>query len=138
MQRGRPFQRTAFLVAAGIFAPLGARAADPQPYTVAITPTGDGAIDAALKGSSSLLSLQKSAPVGPFALVTRAQGDVDRLQTALTSFGYYGGKVTMQIDGRAVDDPALPDALAAKPAGSAATSKPFKRTGLPRAAFQSL
>ncbi len=120
MQRGRLLQRTAFLVAAGILAPLGARAADPQPYTVAIAPTGDGAIDAALRGSSSLLSLQKSAPVGPFALVTRAQGDVDRLQTALTSFGYYGARVTVQIDGRAVDDPALPDALATKPAGSAA------------------
>ena len=64
MQRGRPFQRTAFLVAAGILAPLGARAADPQPYTVAITPTGDGAIDAALKGSSLPAFVAEERPSG--------------------------------------------------------------------------
>ena len=38
------------------------RAADPQPYTVTLKPTGDSALDAALQGSSTLISLQKSAP----------------------------------------------------------------------------
>jgi len=38
-------------------------AADPQPYTVTLKPTGDSALDAALQGSSTLISLQKSAPV---------------------------------------------------------------------------
>src|SRR5579875_1399755 len=53
-----------------------ARAADPQPYTVAIAPTGNGPLDQALNGSSNLESLRQKAPVAPFALVTRAQDDV--------------------------------------------------------------
>ena len=95
-------------------------AADPQPYSVTLQPTGDTAIDAALKDSSTLDSLRKDAPVGPFALVTRAEGDVGRLQSALHSFGYYDGHAAIQIEGHAVDDPALPDVLAALPAGSVA------------------
>ncbi len=97
-----------------------AHAADPQPYAVTIAPTGDGAIDGALRESSTLIALQKTAPVGPFALVTRAQNDVGRLQTALHSFGYYGAQVRLTVDGHALDDPGLPDALAAKPADSTA------------------
>ncbi len=49
-----------------------ARAADPQSYTVAIAPTGSSALDAALASTSQLQSLRENAPVGPFALVTRA------------------------------------------------------------------
>ena len=97
-----------------------AHAADPQPYDVTIAPTGDGAIDSALHDSATLITLRTTAPVGPFALITRAQGDAGRLQTALHSFGYYDGHATIRIDGRALDDPGLSDALAAKPAGSAA------------------
>ena len=118
MQRGRSLRRTTLLVAAGALAPLGAHGAARPRLGVRSAPPGPGAIDAALKGSSSLLSLQKSAPVGPFALVTRAQGDVGRLQAALHSFGYYAASVTLRIDGAGVDEPALPDTLAAKPAGS--------------------
>ena len=120
MLRRRTLPRLALLVAAALAMQPPARAADPQPYEVTITPTGDGAIDGALHDSSTLIELQKTAPVGPFALVTRAQGDVGRLQTALHSFGYYGAAVTLTIDGRPLDDPGLPDALAAKPADSQA------------------
>ena len=120
MARRRTFQILAVVVAAALVARPTAHAADPQPYKVAIAPTGDGAIDGALHDSATLISLQKSAPVGPFALVTRAQGDAARLQDALHSFGYYDGHAMIRIDGRALDDPGLPDALAAKPAGSVA------------------
>jgi translocation and assembly module TamA len=116
----RTLRRFAALAAVAAFLQPPAFAADPQPYDVKITPTGDSAIDAALKDSSSLDGLQKSAPVGPFALVTRAQGDLDRLQTALHSFGYYDGHAKIDIDGHAADDPALPDLLAAMPADSTA------------------
>ncbi len=119
MQRGRLLQRMAFL-AVVVMLCQPAWAADPQPYATTIAPTGDSGIDAALKGSSSLLSLQKNAPVGPFALVTRAQGDVGRLQAAMRSFGYYAASVAVCIDGQPADDPGVPDALAAKPAGQAA------------------
>src|SRR5438477_10866759 len=86
-------------------------AADPQSYTVTIAPTGNEALDTALKDSSQLESLRGTAPVGPFALVGRAQQDIDRLQTVLRGFGYYQGSVTITIGGRPLDDPGLAAAI---------------------------
>jgi translocation and assembly module TamA len=94
------------------------RAADPQPYTVTLKPTGDSALDAALQGSSTLISLQKTAPVGGFALSERARQDAARFETALNSFGYYKPAVITTIAGHRLDDPTLPafiDAAPAKP-----------------------
>jgi translocation and assembly module TamA len=96
----------------------GGHAADPQPYTVTIKPTGNAALDQAASGSSVLVSLHDTAPVGPFALVTRARTDAGRLDTVLGSFGYYAGKVAITIAGRSLDDPGLVDALDATPAGT--------------------
>jgi translocation and assembly module TamA len=93
-----------------------AHAADPQPYAVTIRPTGDAALDAALHDSATLISLQKKALVGPFALVARARADLARLTTALHSYGYYLGSVAVSIDGLAIDDVALPAKLDAAPA----------------------
>jgi len=90
-----------------------AGAADPQPYTVTIAPTGNAALDQALKDSSNLVSLRENAPVGPFALVTRARDDGGRLATALNSYGHYAARVTVQVAGRGLDDPALPTVLEA-------------------------
>lgn len=92
-------------------------AANPQPYTVKLAPTGNAALDAALKDSSSLISLRKTGPAGPFALVTRAQQDAGRFTTALQSFGYYDGKPEIDIAGHNLDDPTLPDFLDRVPAG---------------------
>lgn len=97
-----------------------ARAADPQPYLVHFSPTGNAAMTAALRASSQLESLRTNAPVGPFALVDRAQQDVGRLQTVLGSFGYYRGTITITIDGQALDDPDLPSLIAALPKSDAA------------------
>ena len=85
-----------------------APAADPQPYTVKLQPTGDSALDAALQGSSTLISLQKSAPVAGFALTERARQDADRFATALHSFGYYKATISTTIGGHKLDDPSLP------------------------------
>jgi translocation and assembly module TamA len=93
-----------------------ARATDPQPYTVALKPTGDSALDAALQGSSTLISLQKSAPVGGFALTERARQDTARFETALQSFGYYKATVETTIGGHKLDDPTLPATIDAAPA----------------------
>jgi len=87
------------------------QAADPQPYTVAIEPTGEDDLDRTLRDASSLISLREKAPVGPFALVTRAREDIDRLVTALHSFGYYKGSVSISIAGKPLDDPGLVDTL---------------------------
>ena len=90
--------------------------ADPQPYSVTLKPTGDSALDAALQGSSTLISLQKSAPVAGFALTERARQDATRFETALHSFGYYKAKVTTTIAGHRLDDPALAAIIDSAPA----------------------
>jgi translocation and assembly module TamA len=91
------------------------RAADPQPYSVIIAPTGDSRLDAAVHDAATLISLRERVPVGPFALVARARADRDRFLTALHSFGYYNGIATITVAGRPLDDPTLPAALAATP-----------------------
>lgn len=100
-----------------MLAPQNLLAADPQPYNVAIAPSGQDALDAVLQSSSTLVSLRSTAPAGPFALVARARGDAERLRTALSSFGYYAGSVTIAIDGHPIDEADLPDLLAAYPDG---------------------
>jgi translocation and assembly module TamA len=92
-----------------------ALAADPQPYTVKIDSTGIKALDLSLKATSQLQSLRTTAPAGPFALIGRAQSDIERLQTVCESFGYYRREVSITIAGRALDDAALSAALLAMP-----------------------
>ncbi len=99
----------------GMPAPPCALAADPQPYSVAIAPTGQDRLDAALQSSSTLVALRSTAPADPFALVARARGDMARLRTALSSFGYYAGSVAITIDGHPIDEADLPDLLANYP-----------------------
>jgi translocation and assembly module TamA len=113
----RRSRRTAVLAAAvlALAAPL-ARAADPQPYTVDLGKTGSDALDQALHDASTLLSLEKSAPVGPFALIGRARQDDGRLVTVLHSFGYYKGHIDITIAGRSLADATLPDLLSRAPA----------------------
>jgi translocation and assembly module TamA len=107
------------LITALLLAPA-ARAADPQPYTLHIEATGHGPLDAALKASSQLESLRSGAPAGPFALIGRAEADVERLQTVLESFGYYQAHIAVSIAGRALEDSDLRENLEALPAGSKA------------------
>ncbi|WP_158240795.1 autotransporter assembly complex protein TamA [Telmatospirillum siberiense] len=107
-------------LAAGLLALAGPagrpRAADPQPYELSIRPTGDDGLDAALAAGSQLQSLQSKNSAGPFALIARARADVPRLETVLRSLGYYDGRVSIRIDGRALDDGDLLDVLDALPA----------------------
>jgi translocation and assembly module TamA len=108
-------QRTVLLLwVATSWLASAARAADPQPYTVTVQPTGTAALDAALRQSSQLEVLRTGAPVGPFALIGRAQQDLERLGTVLDSYGYYARRLTITIDGRGLDDPGLPDIIAAQ------------------------
>jgi translocation and assembly module TamA len=112
------------LAAATLCAIIGgaARAADPQPYTVKIGPTGDAVLDAALKGGSQLVSLRKTAPVGPFALVLRAKQDIGRFETVLQSYGYYDGTVGIELDGHKLDDAGLADLIDKIPKGTDVTA----------------
>jgi translocation and assembly module TamA len=92
------------------------RAADPQPYEVAIAPTGDAMLDKALTAASSLESLREPAPVGPFPLLARARGDEGRFLDVLHGLGHYAATVAISIDGLALADPTLPAKLDAAPA----------------------
>ena len=78
-----------------LLASSDARAADPVTYQTTLVPTGNSAIDAALRGSSALITLQKTHAVSPFALAGRARGDEATLRTALESFGFYAGHITI-------------------------------------------
>ncbi len=102
-----------FLAVAGVLLLCGGQAlgADPQPYTVTLKPTGDKAVDQAVKDSSQLVALRDKAPAGPFALVTRSRDDLGRFQGALNSFGYYKARITATIAGQTIDDANLPDVL---------------------------
>ena len=91
-------------------------AADPLAYDVTIAPSGDAGLDKAAHDASNLIGLRENAPVGPFALIGRARGDLDRLETALHSYGYYDGHVAITVAGRSLDDLGLADALDALPA----------------------
>lgn len=104
------------LLFAALLMTAPALAANPQPYTVTLVATHQSSLDAALHDASSLISLQKKAPVEGFALVQRARGDLTRFQTVLHSFGYYKAQVTLTIDGRQLDDPALPTVVSQAPA----------------------
>src|SRR6185312_10277329 len=95
-------------------------AADPLRYGVHFVSTGNGALNTLLKASSQLQSLRKAGPISPFALVDRAQQDIGRLQSALQSFGYYESRALISIDGRSLDDPALPALLDTLPRKRAA------------------
>ena len=112
--------QTAFvLLLAVVFASL-AQAADPQPYHVDMGSVGDGNMDATLKATSDLLTLRGTAPVSPFGLIARARSDVDRLTTALQSFGYYECTVTIKVNGSLLNNPGLAETLTALPKGSEA------------------
>ena len=109
--------KASILITALLLAPA-VRAADPQPYTLHIAGTGHGPLDAALKASSQLESLRTTAPAGPFALIGRAEADIERLQTVLEGFGYYQSHVSVTIAGRRLDDSGLREALDATPSGT--------------------
>src|ERR1700679_3663977 len=89
-----------------------AHGADPLPYRAHLAPTGAGDRAASVKSTSDLESLRTSAPVSPFGLIARARSDVDRFTTVLESFGYYECRVVIKINGMALSDPTLGDALA--------------------------
>jgi translocation and assembly module TamA len=110
--------QTAFaLLLAVAFVSL-AQAADPQPYRVDMASAGDGNMDATLKATSDLLTLRGTAPVSPFGLIARARSDVDRLTTAVQSFGYYQCAVVIKINGTLLNNPGLAETLTALPKGS--------------------
>jgi translocation and assembly module TamA len=104
------------LLAIGFLA-RDAGAADPVPYIVQFTPSGDAELDALLKQTASLVTLRAKLPAAPFALIGRAQADQAQFLIVLHSLGYDAGRVDMRIGGRTLTDPLLIDTLNRAPAG---------------------
>jgi len=110
--------RTALIAALGAVACHGFHrvlAANPVDYTVSFTPSGDKELDGLLKETSSLVSLEKKLPAAPFALIGRAQADRAQFIVVLHSLGYDAGSVAITIDGKALTDAGLLDALTSAP-----------------------
>jgi translocation and assembly module TamA len=103
-----------FLGIAGRFA----YAADPQSYRLELVSVGDSDIDTTIKATSDLRALQGTGSISPFALIARARSDVDRLTTAVESFGYYQCSVAIKINGMLINNPGLAEALTAVPKGT--------------------
>lgn len=116
------------LLAAGLLG-RDAGAANPVPYTVQFAPTGDAELDSLLKQTASLVALQKKLPAAPFALIGRAQADQAQFAIVLHSLGYDAGQVDMRIDGLALDDPSLIDALNQAPANQPVTVQVMPHKG---------
>jgi len=111
----RPVRFFLLLLAVG-FLGRDASAADPVPYAVQFAPSGDAELDGLLKQTASLVALRTRLPAAPFALIGRAQADEAQFAIVLHSLGYDAGRVDMRIDGRALNDPSLIDALNQAPA----------------------
>jgi translocation and assembly module TamA len=109
------FPKICGLIALLASAATSAWASDPVSYKVDRISVGDGSMDSTLRATSNLVALRTSAPVSPYALIARSRADIDRLKTALESYGYYESKITIQIDGMALGDPGLADHLNALP-----------------------
>jgi translocation and assembly module TamA len=77
-------------------------------YKVDMTKVKDATLAAALQSSSTLIELQEKPPEDATALRRRAQEDLQRLQKALRSAGYYDGTVAITVDGQPVEQQALP------------------------------
>lgn len=92
--------------------------ASPLPYRLVITPIGDTAVDGAIADTSLLAKLREEVPVGPLALITRAESDAARFDTILRSFGHYDAHIDVRIAGRTTDDPGLLPLLEGLPPAS--------------------
>jgi translocation and assembly module TamA len=104
-----------WIAPAFVLSPACVRAANPQPYKVIFKPSGDKKLDSLLKATSDLATLRKKLPVGPFALIGRAEADEKKFITVLQSLGYDSGSTRITIEGHALSDPALPGLLRRAP-----------------------
>ena len=89
---------------------------DPQPYQVEIVTGSEGALDAAIRGASTLLADQDTPASGRAGLIAKARGDYQRIMGALYGEGHYAGAISIRIGGieaaRLAADADLPDPVA--------------------------
>ena len=90
---------------------------EPQNYDVELSVLGaDETVSDALNGASLLVADQEKPASGAGGLIAKARADYQRLLAALYTEGYYGGSISILIDGREAGQLA-PDADLPDPAG---------------------
>ncbi len=86
---------------------------DPQPYSATLETSATGEVESAIRNSSSLLRDQGSPASGSAGLIAKARGDYRRILAALYNQGYFGGTISILVDGREAanlaPDTSLPD-----------------------------
>jgi translocation and assembly module TamA len=74
--------------------------ADPQPYTAELVTSASDGLGATIRQASRLLAGQAEPASGAAGLLARARGDYKRILGALYDEGYYGGAISILVDGR--------------------------------------
>ena len=88
---------------------LAASASVALEYRTELAPVEDSVLEEAAKASSLLIELEDRPPDTLYGLHRRAQQDVERIERALRSSGYYDGEVSILVDGRPADAPIAAD-----------------------------
>jgi translocation and assembly module TamA len=88
---------------------------DPQPYAATLSTSATGDLEQAILAASTLISEQSLPASGAAGLLARARGDYKRILGALYDRGFYGGAISILVDGREASQ-LPPDATLNKPA----------------------
>ncbi len=109
-------RRAILLPGAFLFLVVPALAQDLVRYEVAFVPSGDAALDSLLRQTSTLAALAPRAKVAPFVLIGRAHADLRQFAIVLHSLGYDDGTVSITINEKPLDAPAVAETLRQAPA----------------------
>ena len=85
----------------------------PQPYSAVLQTSATGEVEAAIRNASALLREQAQPASGSAGLIARARADYRRILATLYNQGYFGGTISILIEGREAatlpPDTRLPD-----------------------------
>lgn len=86
---------------------------DPQLYSANLETSATGEVESAIRNASALLRDQGSPASGAAGLIAKARGDYRHILAALYNQGYFGGTISILVDGREAanlpPDTSLPD-----------------------------
>ncbi|SDG57590.1 autotransporter secretion outer membrane protein TamA [Pelagibacterium luteolum] len=94
--------------------------ADPRTYDITFETGAEGEVDGALRGASNLWGDREEPSSGVPGLLAKARSDYARMTAALYNLGYYGGAISILINGREASS-IPPDANIPEPATIAVT-----------------